>query len=240
MHPYLLTGIIRLAATDPQLADLRIKLARDTAHTFETLGNELHVVGHIIGSDRVMGASPWGHGTDETVAVSMILRIGSQLTSASTDLLADGRIYAASALIRQIVEVEYLAWAFDARDGSGEKWLRSSRRERESFFSPSKLRQAAAGKFRGVDYSYHCEFGGHPVPSSTMLLRNDESGLPQFLLSDLLGHAGRIWDHVVGWAQKSSHGEPVVGRNPEMLKRFVAWKELDPLANLPPPTAPKE
>lgn len=154
---------IRLAAGDESLMKHRRDLAHFTAETFLTAGTELHVLGHIIGSDRSNGASPFGHGSDETVAVSVLLRIASQLVSASVDLFIDGRGYAAAALLRQIVEIEYLAWAMEASDGEGERWLRSNRKERESFFTPAKLRKASQGKFRGKDYGYHCELGGHPV-----------------------------------------------------------------------------
>jgi hypothetical protein len=125
------------------------------------------------------------------VAVSMLLRIGSELVSACTDLFADGRHYAAAALLRQLVEIEYLAWAFETRDQDGERWLRSTRTERQSFFTPAKLRDASGGRFRGKDYGYHCELGGHPVPEATLLLKENEV-VAQVLLSDLLGHTGRI------------------------------------------------
>ncbi len=130
---------MRAAATDGTLVGLRESLARFTSEAFAKAGQLLHVFGHIVGSDRVERSSPFGHGSDETVAVSMLLRIGSELVSASTDLFADGRHYAASALLRQLVEIEYLAWAFEAKDQEGERWLRSSRSERQSFFTPAKL-----------------------------------------------------------------------------------------------------
>ena len=146
-----ITEIIRRAASDRSLKRHRRQLARSSAKTFLEVGNELHVVGHVIGSDRIRNVSPFGHGSDETVAVSLLLRIAGQLISASTDLFGDGRHYAAAALLRQIVEVEYLAWAIDTRDRDGERWLRSNREERESFFAPAKLRKAARGKFRTID-----------------------------------------------------------------------------------------
>ena len=122
----------------------------------------------------------------------------------------------------------------DTLDRDGERWLRSDRRERESFFTPAKLRKAAEGEFRGKDYWYHCELGGHPVPGSTALL-GDDAAVPQLLLSDLLGHVGRIWDHLVRWARKSSHGDPILSRSPKMSRRFSGWKAKDPLVDLPPP-----
>ena len=78
-QPSEIPDIIRHAGTAPQLVEVRSDLARFAADVFATVGGELHVVGHIIGSDRVTGSSPWGHGSDETVAISVILRIASQL-----------------------------------------------------------------------------------------------------------------------------------------------------------------
>lgn len=218
----------------PSLRRLRYNLAEWSARTLLAAGQELHVAGHIIGPDRVQGRSPFGHGSDEVVAVSVLLRISAQLTSASADLFKDGRAYAAAALLRQLVEVEYLAWAIESRDRDGERWLRSTKEERENFFRPAKLRQAAQGKFRGKDYGYHCEFGGHPVPGAIILL-DGEIATSQLLLSDLLGHVGRIWDHLVGWARRNDLGGPILARSGPMSKRFAAWKERDSLVGLPPP-----
>ncbi|MGH9344315.1 MAG: hypothetical protein ACRD19_11210 [Terriglobia bacterium] len=186
-----LQGEINLAASDKNLVQCRHSLADFSAATFLDAGTELHVLGHLIGSDRVDGTSPFGHGSDETVAISVLLRIGSQLVSSAADLFKDGRHYAAAALVRQMVEIEYLAWAFEARDREGQRWLRSDEKERQAFFTPAKLRKAAEGKFRGKDYGYHCELGGHPMPEAGVLLSNN-SNVSQLLLADLLGHVGRI------------------------------------------------
>jgi len=229
--PIDVAGEIWRAASDSDLSKRRADLARYFANMFALAGDELNA----IGEDRVDGTSPWGHGSDDTVGISVILRIASQLLSASTDLFMDGRTYAAAALTRQIVEVEYLAWAFATRDGDAQRWLRSTRKEREKFFRPAKLREAAKGQFRGVDYSYHCELGGHPVPGGTVLLRSSEPGAAQLLLSDVLGHAGQIWNHAGTWARNSSHSRPILSKSKEMSERFNALMAIDPLAKLPPP-----
>lgn len=230
-----LVSSAREALADPVLGRTRLALAKFTAEVFEQTGSELHVIGFALGPDRATGMSPWGNGTDETVGVSVLLRVGAHLTAASADLVGAQRTYAAGALVRQLVEVEYLAWAFGTRDKDAEKWLRSSKKERETFFSPGKIRKAAAGKFRGVDYSLHCELGGHPVPVGSVLLQTDTPDLAQFLLADMLGHVGRTWDHIVAWARRSDHGEVVLKRELEMLSQFSKWKDGDPLASLPPP-----
>ena len=228
---------IRFAATDEGLMKRRGELVRFVAETFLVAGSELHALGHIVATDRIDGTSPCGHGSDEAVGVSILFRIAAQLTSASADLFRDGRSYAAAALVRQIVEIEYLAWAMETKDREGERWLRSDRALRESFFTPAKLRKAAQRKFRGKDFGYHCEIGGHAVPAPSILLGGDNA-MSQLLLVDLLGHVGRIWDHLVGWASASPHGGPILTRKQQMLEKVITWKSLDPLAEPAPPTQP--
>ena len=226
--------LARAAASDVAQIETRYRVAQMTAQTFSVVGTELHASGHILGIDRVRGVSKAGHGSDEVVAVSLLLRIAGQLVSAATDLFSDGRHYAAAALLRQLVEIEYLAWAFDARDKDAERWLRSTSDERKEFFSPAKLRQAANGKFRGKDYGYHCEMGGHPVPQATTLLSGDIL-ITQLLLSDLLGHTGRIWDHLSDWSANQPWAFPIQQRREAMRAEYTAWKRSDRLVDLPPP-----
>ncbi len=225
---------IRAAALAPEIIEARVSLADFTAKTFRDVGIQLHAFGHMLGTDRREGTSPFGHGDDAAVAVSMLLRVGSQLVSGSADLISDGRHYAGSALVRQLVEVEYLAWAFETKNEDAARWLRSTREERQSFFTPAKLRKAADGRFRGADYGYHCELGGHPVPGSWQLLTEDVA-MAQLMLSDCLGHSGRVWDHIVGWAIGHHLGEMVTSHADEMLARYSEWKASDPLTVLPPP-----
>ncbi len=228
------TEEIRTAALDPFQIEMRRHLAKFTSNIFYLVGEELEVTGHLFGSDKQSGLSPFGHGKDATVAVSMLLQIGSQLVSASADLYKDGRHYAASALVRQLVEVEYLAWAFEANNEESSRWLRSTHDERKNFFSPAKLRKAAGEHFRSLDYSYHCELGGHPVPGSWILLNGDEA-YAQLMLSDCLGHSGRIWDHLVGWARQNTHGSAILLKSKEMSENYFNWKKVDQLLNLPAP-----
>ena len=224
---------IERAATDPTQISARVVLAKFTSQLFDEVGTMLHLSGHIVGPDRTSGASPFGNGSDETVAISLLLRIASQLIAASTDLFLDGKAYAAAALIRQMVEVEYLAWAFETRNQDAERWLRSNKDERQEFFTPAKLRKAAGGRFRSKDYGYHCELGGHPVPTSAILL-SGRASVAQMLLSDSVGHAGRIWDHLVSWARLQN--EPfILEHAAEMSSRFAEWKSKDVLVDLPPP-----
>lgn len=223
------------AALHPDIVANRMEVAAFASAAFRDVGEKLHAFGHMLGTDRRDNLSPFGHGDDAAVAVSILLRIGSQLISGSADLIADGRHYAGSALIRQLVEIEYLAWAFETKNEEAARWLRSTKEERFSF-TPAKLRKSSDGRFRSEDYGHHCELGGHPVPRSWMLLNND-TATAQLMLSDCIGHAERVWLHIVGWADGYTLGEIVLSRASDMAVRFAEWKRTDPLTILPPPPA---
>jgi hypothetical protein len=119
---------IRSAATNPDLVSLRVELAGFTARIFLDAGRLLEVDGVPLGNDGVEKTSPFGNGSDEVIGVALLLKISSQIISGSTMLFGSGHCYAAAALVRQIVEVEYLAWAFANREGDAQRWLHSTKR----------------------------------------------------------------------------------------------------------------
>ena len=172
--------------------------------------------------------------TEELLAISVLLKIAHQLVLSINELFQIRRAYAASALLRQLVEVEYLIYAFDTGSRAGKDWLNSTKEERFELFTPAKLRKAAQGNFRSKDYGYHCELGGHPTPTATILLL-DDGKMSQLLLSDMLGHTGRIWDHLTSWAEKRKSANSILQYRPTMVKKYVEWKSEDPLTTLPPP-----
>lgn len=206
---------------DPVIIEIRHDLAEFTASQFLTTSAALD-------SDK---ASYNSVKTDE--AISLILKIGGSLVSGANDLFRSGNAYAASALVRQLVEVEYLAWAFENDQREAAKWIASDKATRYKFFSPAKLRKAAEGKFRSKDYGYHCELGGHPVPgAASLLIKNNTTS--QLMLSDMLGHAGRIWDHLIGWANANSERASVLDGRSVMLERYGYWKMKDLTTRMPP------
>jgi len=227
--------VIRRAVTDSTLISRRFELARVATDSLRNLSVDLEVSGRLLGNDRVNGVSPKGNGSDETVAVALTLRIASELIGSCALLFAEGRHYSAAALLRQLAEVDYLAWSFATRDRDGERWLRSTREEREEFFRPARLRRASQGRFRDQDYRYHCELGGHPVPRADILFGVNAEHSAQLLLSDALGHIGHIWNHVVTWARSHGHSDSVDRHAGELPTRHRSLYPDDPLFRLPPP-----
>lgn len=222
----------------PELARMRGESAAFVAASFRQFGDALQVAGQLIGPNRKDGSSPFKFGSDEVYGVSLLLRIGAELIENTTKLFETGQTYSASALLRQIVEIEYLAWAFNYRKGDAEKWLRSDKSERWKVFQPAKLRKAAGGTFRAKDYGYHCDMGGHPTPSAMTLLQNDPLVI-QLLMSDLLGHMSGIWGHFVDWGKQHQELSSIFSEYQSLGeatgKCLSDWKATDPLVRLGPP-----
>ena len=213
---------VNASLMDKEVADIRHELADYTSLQFSKVAIELRDARVSEEQEKI------------NAAIALILEIGSSLISGANALFSSGNTYAAAALVRQLVEVEYLAWAFEDDKKEAEKWITSDKEERMKFFTPAKLRKAAQGRFRSKDYGYHCELGGHPVPGAQVLLENAELQA-QLLLSDMLGHSGRIWDHLIRWADGADKQQAVLSQKENMLKKYVAWKKADVTTRMPPP-----
>lgn len=81
-------------------------------------------------------------------------------------LLRNGNDYGASALVRQLIECEYLLRAFRLNFADAARWHDANDSERWDF-KPSKLREV--GGFDRKEYADHCEAGGHPHPRGRRL-----------------------------------------------------------------------
>jgi hypothetical protein len=73
---------------------------------------------------------------DAIYAVGLLLQTAGELAVAAGRLLSDGEHYAGAALVRQVVEIEYLTWTFKEGHRSASKWLQSTHSERMNAFSP--------------------------------------------------------------------------------------------------------
>ena len=131
--------IFKAACTNEKLVRIRHNLAEYTAIQFLEASSEIAKQNDDESEEKY------------SKAISILLRIGGALISGSNQLFLADNSYAAVALIRQLVEVEYLAWAFENNKQEAERWINSNKEERWHFFSPKKLRAGSGGRFRGVD-----------------------------------------------------------------------------------------
>jgi len=156
-----------------------------------------------------------------------VMQMCGELGVASANMLSNKEYYAGAALLRQIVEIEYLTWTFEKGHADINKWINSSDKERMKTFSPAQLRKNSKGRFLQEDYKNHCEKGGHPVPKGIPLLGGKAHGDAQLLLVDLLLHCWRTWDQVHAWLRNNKCDIPTSGL--EIGTYLSAWGKKDPI-----------
>lgn len=216
---------------DETAAANRVSACEAIAAALSTVGRILWVGGSIVGSDRVTKKSPFGFGDDRAVGIATVAQIGGELARGAVALMQTQNRYAASALLRQLVEVEYLAHAFAAEDDTAAEWLRADREERRAFWSPQKMRNRAGGEFVDEHYWSHCELGGHPTTQAMSLLPDHSTAIgAAFLWVDLAGHLARVWVHVIAaagrvWGPVSS----AEWKDPDVDAAIDIWRSSDAL-----------
>jgi hypothetical protein len=175
----------------------------------------------------------------EVEGVGMLLDIAHQLSKSSLLLYDHDQCYSMAALTRQQVEVEYLMWAFANGHGDGKTWLSSNRAGRMKVFSPSNIRKKSSGAFRDCDYQYHCEVGGHPTPSGSVLLANDAHTRKvnlELFRYDELAHCKGIFYEFGNWANKFGVAQIISNElYQEVMSTVTHWLRSDPLTQVPPP-----
>lgn len=187
-------------------------------------GDELHLVGHLFGNDRVEGLTRRGNGDDRVVALAVLAQIGGELATAAQSEVDAGRVYASQALVRQLIEVEYLMWAF-AEDGEvARQWFNADRKALLREFSPDAIRRQADGAFDVSEFQWHCNHGGHPTPTAPTLLAHHGNALPvEAARADLGMHVQRVWDRLIAaWHHLLADGAIVLG--PPALAEALAGK----------------
>ena len=188
--------------------------------------------GNLIGGDRAAGRSPFEHGSDATVGLATVVQVGGELIQSAAELMEAESLYAGAALLRQVVEVEYLAWAFAEDEEEAAAWLRSGPRERREMWQPRHLRDRSDGRFPASDYALHCEFGGHPTPSAVVLLPDHSvRGATGLWWFDLATHGVSIWEYVAAGAERLQYEELLntIADEHALAGAVARWRERDPL-----------
>ncbi|GLP76379.1 hypothetical protein TUM20983_34890 [Mycobacterium antarcticum] len=137
------------------------------------------------------------HQTRRLLPAGLVAAIGGELL-ASTAYLAMGRwAYASAALVRQLVEVEYLAWAVTNDPDDAWEWLKSDKQKRLQRWQPGKIRQRSDGRFPNTDYHAHCEAGGHPVPERAMRILDHRDQWVELSLYEAAVHGTATWHYLL-------------------------------------------
>ena len=180
------------------------------------------------------------------IAAGLVAQISSELVSGALLLLRNDNEYAASTLIRQLVECEYLLRAFRLDFAEAARWHDANDSEQWDF-KPSKLRKI--GGFKREEYSHHCESGGHPHPRGRQLLEipramnrlgeavaGESAGLDitRALWLDFTFHCDRTWRALLDLLAAEHARFEHVGRTMksinEVAESRAAWENADALA----------
>ena len=238
-----LVDVMRAAETDEESLRSRIAVCESLSVAFRQASTTAWTQGSIVGGDRKAGVSPFGFGTDAVVALGWIAGFGGELVSGAITLLRDNNRYGAMALVRQLVEVEYLAWAAAEDPDQAEAWIRSTREERLSTWQPGRIRDRSGGRFRQADYSDHCERGGHPSPMGRVLLRDHSAGVlgTGICWFELANHGSQAWEYLIAakpvphdteqWVTKSL---VACGERSGLPQAVADWKAKDLLRTVMP------
>jgi hypothetical protein len=180
-------------ADDPTAIASRLAVCQAVAAALSRVGHVFWLTGYLVGPDRKSGVSRFKFGNDGAVGLATVAQIGGELAKGAVQLLQAENLYAASALTRQLVEVEYLVKAFESENEVAAEWLRADREARRVFWSPERLRCRAGGAFLRTDYWHHCDRGGHPAREGMSLLPSHARMNSGYLWVDLAGHLRSIW-----------------------------------------------
>lgn len=180
------------------------------------------------------------------VAAGLVAQISSELVSGALLLLRNDNEYATAALIRQLIECEYLFRAFGLDFAEAARWHDANDSERWDF-KPSKLRKI--GGFKREEYSHHCESGGHPHPKGRQLLEipratdrleeavsGESAGLDvtRALWLDFTFHCDRTWCALADLLAAEHARFEHVGRSMKSINAVAesraAWEDADALA----------
>lgn len=183
--------ITNAAANFSMMRRRRLILSK-IATSLNTISTALNAFGVVYGMDRREGKSRFQNGNDEAVGVATLLMIGSRLLKGALRSVREKDVYCAGALARQLVEVEYLLFAFASSMRDAAEWLGSDAKDRKSRFQPRHIREDSSGYFSSSDYSHHCEVGGHPTPQIRHIIFHDDPVGLEVLLDDLTRHSRQI------------------------------------------------
>lgn len=106
-------------------------------------------------------------------------------------------LHPAGAVIRQLIECEYLLTLFNNDLAHARRWRESTPDQVRREFTPDTMRKLTG--FAGQEYWNHCSTGGYPAPKGARLLEKLDPARQSWpysaaeLLIDLGLHLHRIW-----------------------------------------------
>jgi hypothetical protein len=140
---------------DPQAAELRKATCSILAEALATTGAVL-----------------WAFGAADQPrrAIAVAIQMGGETGHGAILLLRNDNRYAAAALVRQLIEIEYLLCLFTVDTDEPFKWALSDPEKLRKEYMPGRMRDRSGNQFRADEYWTHCGIGGHPRFAAAYLL----------------------------------------------------------------------
>ena len=223
------------AIVDEVAQGARVRLCYRLNDALNDYGIKLFATGNAIASRPTKAQDPEVKDMlERMIGLSCIMQIAGELGAACVKLLETGQFYASFALVRQIVECEYLCRAFAQDQDEARRWLNPTRAQRLSLWSPRHMRERSQGEFRDKDYAVHCELGGHPTPRAFMLLRPSHTMPANAIWVELTAHLANVWSHTTRAIPEMIR--PLLDRRPgpqgkaaDVIANVNEWFRSDPV-----------
>jgi len=186
-------------ASDPAMCVCRKETAETVWRLTDIVGNELFNASVSLHEAGAAEAAFAYNGT------SRVCKAATSLAAGVLALTSIGNHYPAWALLRQVVECEYLLWKFSTEPSTIPVWMRSDWKERESNWKPARLYSQDTNDYRRKDYTQHCEQGGHPTPDGALYAGHvpepdTNAAFMAHGYTHLLLHLHRVYEYAVACA----------------------------------------
>jgi hypothetical protein len=179
------SDIFDSALVDPDILSARLNVLDTGAKILGELGSHAFIHGLLVGGKEIS-------------AFSILSGLAADISASFATLMRSGNEYSAAALLRQLVEFEYLFFiAYQDKSELG-KWLAADGDTLRKQFTPQKMRKKSNGIFSDQEYWTHCDMGGHPNPKARAFLAGESKNMKMvaFLLPDGVHHFRRLWTSV--------------------------------------------
>jgi hypothetical protein len=210
-----------LKSVDPSVAQ---SLVADIVEELEELAARVSAYGLAEGARKALGS---------------VAQMGAELAAGACLLFNANRWYSGAALVRQLIEVEYLLYLFATDVNEADQWLKASEEQVRAMFSPGNMRKRTNNRFDANEYSLHCKYGGHPRFAGSVFLREQQLLVqsdsidsrnpfdPAVLWVDLAQHVERMWNHYVVAVTLISPSNVYPERFDKVNARIAAWHAAD-------------
>lgn len=182
-----------------------------------------------------------GEAFSEFRAVATLISMAAELAEGAVNMAKKNRYYTVGALIRQLIECEYLLTLFSDDLAHARRWRESTPAEVRREFRPERMRKLTG--FRDQEYWGHCSSGGHPTPDGAQLLEKLDPARRWWptaaaaMLVDLGLHLQRTWKALDAVLMKhhARYQQVRADQRRQAEEAWAQWRQADPAISALPP-----